>query len=754
MRVLFTCIQGYGHLHPMLPLARALEGSGHEVAFSSSERFCPRIREAGFSAFPAGPDLAEVHEQALHRTEAATFGPDDPWRFGALLFAGVAGPAKAADLTEVVKDWNADLVVHDATDFAGPVAAARAGVRYVHHSFGALLPPDFWMLGGDLMAPTWKQSGLTPEPLGGMFRHLYLDICPPSFQAPHARHLDKAHSLRPVPFDTTVESTLPPWVDTLEGRPTVYVTLGTIDNHAPGVFETVLEGLRDEPINVVVTVGHTRDPAELGPQPDHVHVERYIPQSLLFPRCDAVVAHGGSGTTLSALAAGLPLLLLPQGANQFWNAERAVELGIGSRLLPEELDPAAVRREARTLLQEPSYRSRAQAIRHEIEQMPGPEVAVELIERLGRERKNRAPAGDTAHGAVAAREEAPTPTAGDTDRSVVAVKEEAPSPSVEAASAGNGRGDGKEIIHARGLTKVYRSPSADGGGFTAVDHLDLSVHQGEIFGLLGPNGAGKTTTVGMLTTRAIPTAGEAWVAGVDVVADPARAKEAIGVVPQTNTLDRALTVWENLYFHGLYFGLRSRAAATVADELLERFRLVGRRDAEVHTLSGGMAQRLMLARAIVHQPDVLFLDEPTAGLDPQSRLMLWELVDQLHGEGQTILLTTHYMEEADKFCDRVAIMDKGKILALDTPAALKRSAAQRSGSQADAAAWLEQRLAALAHAPAADPDHQLHRAEAERALRSFVGAAEKLGVALDEVPPEDVTLETVFINLTGRDLRE
>ncbi len=303
------------------------------------------------------------------------------------------------------------------------------------------------------------------------------------------------------------------------------------------------------------------------------------------------------------------------------------------------------------------------------------------------------------------------------------------------------------------MTKVYRSPSSDSGEFTAVDHLDLSVRRGEIFGLLGPNGAGKTTTVGMLTTRVIPTAGEAWVGGVDVVADPARAKEAIGVVPQTNTLDRALSVWENLYFHGLYFGLRSRTAATVADELLQRFRLAGRRDAGVHTLSGGMAQRLMLARAIVHQPDVLFLDEPTAGLDPQSRLMLWELVDELHDEGQTILLTTHYMEEADRFCDRVAIMDQGRILALDTPAALKRSA-HRPGERTGTAAWLEQRLATLARAPAADPDHHLHRAEAERALRSFVGATEKLGVALDEADHDDVTLETVFINLTGRDLRE
>ena len=259
-----------------------------------------------------------------------------------------------------------------------------------------------------------------------------------------------------------------------------------------------------------------------------------------------------------------------------------------------------------------------------------------------------------------------------------------------------------DVIRTRGLTKVYPPAKGRKEGLTAVDELDLSVRRGEIFGLLGPNGAGKTTTVGMLTTRVIPTRGEARVNDVDVVAHPARAKELIGVVPQFNTLDRSLNVWENLYFHGRYFGLNARQARVAADETLERFRLAGRANAEVRTLSGGMAKRLMVARAIMHRPAVLFLDEPTASLDPQSRLALWETVGQLHDEGQTILLTTHYIEEADRFCGRVAIMDHGRILALDSPAALKRS------------------------------------------VRRAAGAA----------PDGDVTLETVFIDLTGRELRD
>ena len=223
------------------------------------------------------------------------------------------------------------------------------------------------------------------------------------------------------------------------------------------------------------------------------------------------------------------------------------------------------------------------------------------------------------------------------------------------------------VIRTEGLRKVYPT------GVTAVDGLDLAVEEGEIFGLLGPNGAGKTTTVGMLTTRVIPTAGTATVGGIDVVAHPSTAKAQIGVVSQTNTLDRSLTVWENLYFHGRYFGMGKKESKRIAGEILEVFRLADRADADVATLSGGMAQRLMVARSIFHRPRTLFLDEPTSGLDPQSRIALWEIIGQIHREGQTIVLTTHYMEEADHLCQRVAIMDHGKLLALDTPAALKRT---------------------------------------------------------------------------------
>ncbi|HET9070767.1 MAG TPA: ATP-binding cassette domain-containing protein [Acidimicrobiales bacterium] len=317
--------------------------------------------------------------------------------------------------------------------------------------------------------------------------------------------------------------------------------------------------------------------------------------------------------------------------------------------------------------------------------------------------------------------------------------------------------DGLEVvIRTAGLTKAY--PGTD---FKAVDGLDLEVGAGEIFGLLGPNGAGKTTTAGMLTTRVIPTAGTATIGGVDVVRHPALVKQLIGTVSQQNTLDRALTCWENLYFHGRMFGLGGRASARAATELLERFQLAKWAKASVYALSGGMAQRLMVARAILHRPAVLFLDEPTAGLDPQGRLSLWEILGELNRDGQTILLTTHYMEEADQLCRRVAIMDHGRILALDTPERLKATVGAdtivtvKVGGAPDAAApALRERLEGASLARVVDGAVELHMVGTDRLVPRVVAAAEAAGIEVVDLSVKAPSLETVFINLTGKDLRD
>jgi len=313
------------------------------------------------------------------------------------------------------------------------------------------------------------------------------------------------------------------------------------------------------------------------------------------------------------------------------------------------------------------------------------------------------------------------------------------------------------VIHTQDLTKVY--PGTD---FAAVDQLNLDVQAGEIFGLLGPNGAGKTTTAGMLTTRVVPTGGRAFIAGIDVAAHPALAKQLTGIVSQQNTLDRQLTVWENLYFHGRLFGIKANQSKQIASDLLEQFQLSKWAKASVYALSGGMAQRLMVARAIFHRPSVLFLDEPTAGLDPQSRLALWDLLGELHEQGQTILLTTHYMEEADRLCERVAIMDHGKILALDTPAALKQSTGADTIVTVRTATGDLQKLAGLLTADvegvtrtrAVDGKLELHMQAGDRLVPRVVLAAERGGFELMDISIAEPTLETVFIHLTGKELRD
>src|SRR5437667_2232706 len=243
-------------------------------------------------------------------------------------------------------------------------------------------------------------------------------------------------------------------------------------------------------------------------------------------------------------------------------------------------------------------------------------------------------------------------------------------------------------IRTQDLRKIYSSPPPlAAGGFVAradakgskqakaqipaLDGLSLEVAPGEIFCLLGPNGAGKSTTVGVLTTRVRPTSGQGWIGDHEVWKDQVAVKLLIGVVPQRPNLDFSLTAREILTFHGAYFGLSSQERAKRAEALLERFKLTDRADQMVRGFSGGMMQRLSIARAMMHDPQVLFLDEPSAGLDPQTRLLLWEIVREYNQGGKTILLTTHNMEEADALCKRLAIIDHGRVIALGTPQELK-----------------------------------------------------------------------------------
>jgi len=306
------------------------------------------------------------------------------------------------------------------------------------------------------------------------------------------------------------------------------------------------------------------------------------------------------------------------------------------------------------------------------------------------------------------------------------------------------------------------SPAAAGPGpareILALDGLDLEVRAGEFFGLLGPNGAGKTTTIGILTTRVRPTGGTAAVAGVDVVANPVGVKQRIGVVPQRPNPDRQLTVIQNLLFHAAYFGIPRATSLPRARQLLDQMGIGDRAEAKVDQLSGGQQQRLMIARALVHEPEILFLDEPTVGLDPQARLGLWEVLRSLHGQGRTIVMTTHYMEEADRLCQRLAIVDRGKLLALDTPAGLRRLAPGGTLIEVTFNGPAAPLLGPIEHLPGLSrvtaSEATLH-GQAERVaetIPALLRAAETAGLLPLDIRLNPPSLETLFVSLTGRKL--
>jgi UDP:flavonoid glycosyltransferase YjiC (YdhE family) len=365
-------------LNPLVPLAHAFADSGHEVAFATSPYFGARVEAEGFAFLPAGMDADERRERfAPYQAELLALPLGE--RRGLLfprIFGRIEAPAKLPALREVVRAWRPDLVVHDSADLAAPIAAAEADVPIVNHSFGRLVPLDIVARAGAETERLWWDVGLPPEPFGGMFRGIYADIAPPSLRTEAVPVGVRVEELRPVPVQSSEPT--PVWVEQLPDRPTVYVTLGTVFNELP-VFRILLDGLEELDCNVIATIGLNADPEALAPIPANARVERYVPQSLLLPHCSAVVGHGGSGTMLAALAAGLPLLLVPQSADQFDNAAQAAHIGAARVLLPNELSADAARASVLTLLEKRSFRESAARVAAEIAAMPRPDELVPVL---------------------------------------------------------------------------------------------------------------------------------------------------------------------------------------------------------------------------------------------------------------------------------------------------------------------------------------------------------------------------------------
>jgi UDP:flavonoid glycosyltransferase YjiC (YdhE family) len=379
--VLFCCRPAYGHVYPLLPLAMACRDAGHRVLFGTGEGFRPRLRELGFRAERVGISIDEADRLALREDPGLNALPrEERWRFGVVVFGDLLARRTLEDLHPLLEGAAPDLLVYDETDVGAAAAAHRAGVPAVAHSLGRRLPDRVRRAVLERLAEVARAYEIEAFGSDLFEANAYLDICPPSLQDNSASEPRERIPLRPVAPAGPADA-VPEWVAGVRSRPLVYLTLGTYVSGQVESLRAAAIGLGTLNVDALVTVGPDGDPSALGPLPDSVQVERFVPQGVLLPRVDVVAHHGGSGTMLGALAQGLPQLVLPHGADQFLNAQALLDCGAGRRLLPEEITADAVAHAVRALLSEPGYRDAARGLAVEIAAMPAPAETVPKLEQ-------------------------------------------------------------------------------------------------------------------------------------------------------------------------------------------------------------------------------------------------------------------------------------------------------------------------------------------------------------------------------------
>jgi UDP:flavonoid glycosyltransferase YjiC (YdhE family) len=389
MRDLFTAQPGAGHWRSLAPLAWALEREGHEVAFATTPTFCGIIAEYGFRCFPAGID-DWVEPAGSRRTQAAA--RREPAQAEAVWveqFAGSRAARTLPDLLRIGEVWRPDAIVREISEFAGCITAERLGVPHAAVQISALRPLLERAIAGPLNRLR-ESVGLPPDPaLEMLYRYLLLCPVPPSVQDASRPLPAAARAVGYVPIDREPgdDGLLPGWVGEVRGRPLVFATLGTAYNRTPGVLAAIVEALGDEPVTLLVTTGDGVEVAELGAPRPNVHIERYVPQSLIFPQCDVAITHGGFGTVMTALGQGLPLVVIPIAADQPDNGRCCAELGVAVVVAPDRRTPEVIREAARTVLGDGKYRERAERLRDEMRGLPDLGYAVRLVERLVAERR-------------------------------------------------------------------------------------------------------------------------------------------------------------------------------------------------------------------------------------------------------------------------------------------------------------------------------------------------------------------------------
>lgn len=371
MRVLCSTTPMDGVFGPFVPLGRALADAGHQVMVATGPNLQGRVAEEGFATALAGPSAIEGAMEALADPSVQSAGPGERWRFPSTMFGGVIAPRKIPALRELADTFAPDLVLHPCVDLAGPLLAAEWGLPSVCYGFMHPLDPQVVRGMAARVKPVWEDAGLEADPHAGLYRCRYLDPCPRSLRSDRGVAEIVAQPIRPeIPGDR--QASLPSWGEQLGNRPTLYVSLGTVPFfNQPSRFQQLLQELVKEDLELVVTVSELHEPAALGQFPPNVHVEQWLPLASLLPHCDAVLCHAGSGTTLAALTASLPLVLVPDGADQFINADSCQTAGVARTLTPDHITPTVVRDAVRAVLAADSgERAAARRIGHEIAAMP------------------------------------------------------------------------------------------------------------------------------------------------------------------------------------------------------------------------------------------------------------------------------------------------------------------------------------------------------------------------------------------------
>lgn len=378
MRILFTGRASLSHLKPMLPLAEAARIAGHEVVFATGAEAASIPVVLGFPTEVVGINSQRPISAAL-QTERPPPSQIRKFVF-TRFFVGRELEPRLGGLEAVCSSRRPDVIVHEIAELAAPLVGAMAGIPVAAVGYGPLLEPDVAEAAGAAAEPSWRRRGLSPPPCAGLYRDLYIDPCPPSLQIAAINQLPAVQMMGQA---TDASRDPPQWLGTVNS-PLVYMTFGTIYNRDHKLLRTVLDALETLPIEIVATVGESNDPAAFGPRRSTTRILRYAPQESFLNLCRAVVCHAGAGTVLGALAAGVPMLLLPQSADQFYNTSRASAAGTAIALMPEHVCADVIATSAKRLLDEPGFTDRAQAVRLEIQAMPSPAAAAARIERLSR----------------------------------------------------------------------------------------------------------------------------------------------------------------------------------------------------------------------------------------------------------------------------------------------------------------------------------------------------------------------------------